>query len=101
MVNRVVAFAMSLEGDGAVGPRLFKVAIACSEMVVQGTFLPDAVFLACLDETLHVQVTQNLEEEHAAEQRQQQLFVHDDSRHGNDAANGQATRVAHEDIKLK
>ena len=67
-------------------------------MVVQGTFFPYAVLLACLDKTLHVEVGENLEEEDATEQGKQQLLVHDDGGDSDDAANGEAARVAHENL---
>ena len=77
-MNGVVAFTVTFEGNGAVGPGLFEVAIAGSKVVVQRTFLPDAVFLSRLDEMFDVQIGEDLEEEHATEQGQEQFLVHDD-----------------------
>ena len=93
-----MAFAMTLEGDGGVRPSFLEVAVTCAEMVVQGTFLPNTVFLPSLHEAFHIEVGEDFEEEHAAKQGQQQLFVHDDGRHRDDAADGQTARVAHEDL---
>ena len=78
MVNGVVAFAVTFEGNGTVGPGLFEVAIAGAEMVMQGAFLPDAMLLSCFDKSLHVQIGKDFEEEHATEQGQKQFFMHDD-----------------------
>ena len=96
MMDGIESFSSPLEGDGGVGPSFLEVTIARSEVVMQGTFLPYAVLLAGLDKALHIQIGKDLKQEHATEQGQQQLFVHDDSRHRDDTSNGQATRVAHE-----
>ena len=98
MMDGVVTFAVTFKGDCAVGPGLLEVAIAGAEMVMQGTFLPNAVLLSRPDEMFHIQIREDFEEEHAAEQGQEQFLVHDDGRHGDDATDGQATRVAHEDL---
>ena len=42
--------------------------------------------------------TQALHEEDAAQDGQQQFFMNDDSTHANDSANGERSRVAHENL---
>ena len=67
-------------------------------MVVQRAFLPNPVFLARLDKAFYVQIGEDFEEEHTAEQGQQQFLVHDNGRNGDESADGQATCVAHKDL---
>ena len=98
MVDGIVSLAVTLEGDGAVGPSLFKVTIGGPEVIMDRAFLPDSVLLAALEEQLDVQVGEDFKEEHATEQGKQKLLVHDDGRYGYHAANGEAARVAHEDL---
>ena len=65
-MDSVVAFAVSLEGDGAVGPGLFEIAEAGSEVIMNGAFLPDTVLLATFEEQLDIRVGEDFQKERAA-----------------------------------
>ncbi len=74
-----------------------------AEMVVDRRAFPEALVYAFLLAQFEIAPLQNhthaLNQEHATEYRQQQLLVHNHSRDSNDAADGQAARVAHEDLR--
>jgi hypothetical protein len=78
MVYGVETLATTFEGNAGIGIHLFKITVAGAEMIVERSLLPDAMLVPVFLEDFDIDVGENLEKEHATEQRQQKLFVHDD-----------------------
>ncbi len=79
-----------------------QLAVLCAEVVVDRRALKDALLDApALAQLVVVNLHHHAEalyEEDTAEDRQHQLLVDDDGTHGDDTADGQRTRVAHEHL---
>ena len=54
-MDGIESFSPTLEGNSGVGPSFLEVTVAGAIVVMQGAFLPDTVFLARFDKTLHIQ----------------------------------------------
>ncbi len=95
--------------EGAVGPVAQHIAavfwqllFSLSESVVNRRGTEQSYGAALALGVFEVEALQNdtqaLDKENAAENGEQQLLVDDDGTHADDAANGQRTRIAHEDL---
>ena len=88
--------------DGAAGIHLLYLCNRGTEVIMDGGALEEALLHPFLFASLVVEALDDdreaLYEEDAAEDGDEQLLADDDGAHGNDATDGEATRVAHEDL---
>ena len=88
--------------DAATGVHLLHLRHGGAEVVMDGGALEESLLHALLLAPLVVEALDDdreaLHEEHAAEDGDEQFLADDDGTHGDDATDGEATRVAHEDL---